>query len=38
MTVSRGNTNKVSKELHLKKTRRLWFPVEKQIGEKLPLT
>ena len=33
MTVSRGNTNKVSKELRLNKTRRLQFPIEKQIGD-----
>ena len=39
MIVSRGNTKNVSEELRrLKKTMRLWFPVEKQIGDKFPLT
>ena len=38
MTVSRGNPNKVSKEQRLKKTRRLWFPVEKRISNKFPLS
>ena len=38
MTVFRGNTTKVSKQLRLMKMRRLWFPVEKQIGDEFALT
>ena len=38
MTVSRGDTSKVRKELRVKKTRRLWFPIEKAIGDNFPLT
>ena len=38
MTFSRGNTNKVSKELRLKKTRRSWFPLENRISDKFLLT
>ena len=38
MTVSRGNTNYVSKDLRLKKTGRLHFPIEKRISDKFPLS